>query len=57
MKGLTTILVVVAIAIGIWFIITLTNLLGLPPGVAIGVGIAFGAFATIYIVKFIKDML
>lgn len=56
MKVITIILIVVALGIGIWFIGTISKALGIPAGVALPVGIAFGTFATLYIISYIKGL-
>jgi hypothetical protein len=56
MKVLTIILILVALSIGTLFLITLTKALEIPTGVALPVGIAFGTFATLYLISYIKGL-
>jgi hypothetical protein len=56
MKLLTIVLILVALAIGILFIVSLTKALEIPTGVALPVGIAFGTFATLYLISYIKGL-
>jgi hypothetical protein len=56
MKILTIILVVVALGIAAWFIATISKALDIPAGVTLPVSIAFGTFATLYVINYIKGL-
>lgn len=56
MKGVTIILIAVAIAISVLCTSILAKVLGIPTLIAIGGGIAAGTFATIFLTKYVKDI-
>jgi hypothetical protein len=56
MKLTTIILIVVALCIGGYFMTVIARFFGIPPGLMLPLGIAFGTFVTIYVISYIKGL-